>query len=230
MTPKFFLFILIVVFSVQFSCQDSDSGNKDTGVMKSSNYVQTYIAANDFDLKEAGDSGEYVIGIYFKGERISILHPANEEKFEKIAKSFHDVSYTGYVVPDANQALSEPLSFIGIICDKNYDADHDAGQSLEDIVLFCAISPYEFIQNGYKNITPANKYPDYWYGMIMNRDGGYRPIEMQVNAINCDNSSLLYPICYLYFRKGPINGGEYVFTVTIKIGNTEIVKNIKHQF
>jgi hypothetical protein len=229
MKLKLFLFVAVIVSALLFSCSD-DNNKGYWGVMKSPNYVQTYLVANDFDLKEVEGADKYVLSILFKGEEISNLYPANKLEFEALAKSFNDVSYSGYVMPNANKALTEPLSIVSVTCDKDFDAEHNAGQSLDDIVLFCATSPYNFIQGGYKDFVKDEEYPDYWYGMIMNRDVGYKPIDMQINAINRDNSLMLYPICYLYFKKSPTTNGEYRFTVTIKVGDTDITKNIQHSF
>lgn len=198
--------------------------------MKSLYYVQTYLVANDFELAEVEGNGNYIIGIFFKGERISILPPADKARFEELAEAFGDGSYTGTVLPDANKALTDVLTSISVVCDKEYDAEHGAGSSLDDLVLFCATSPYEFIRGGYKNVVKDDDYPDYWKGMGMNQGVGYKPVEMPVSAVNKDNSSMLYPVCHLYFRKRPAQGGEYVFTVTVKTGDTEIVKRIAHRF
>lgn len=219
------LFMAVVFCATLFGCKN-DNKVEDRYSMKSSYYVQTYIAADDFELKDVGRNGNFVVAIVFKGERISILPPTDKARFAKLAESYGDGFYTGTVTPGANKVLADVLTSVGVVCDRGYDAEHVAGCSLGDIVLFCATSPYDFIQGGYKDTVKDEDYPDYWDVMGMNRDIGYKPVEIPVRDVNEGNSLMLYPTCHLYFRKRPVQDGEYVFTVTINTGSSEIVKRI----
>ena len=223
------LFLTVFACTAIFGCNNG-AKDEDRYTMKSPYYVQTYIAANDFDLKAVEGNGNYIVGIFFKGERISILPPADKVRFEELAEAFGDGSYTGTVLPDANKALADALSSVSVVCDKEYDAAHEAGSSLDDLVTFCATSPYEFIRGGYKDTVRNDDYPEYFKEMAMNQDVGYKPVEMPVGAVNKNNSSMLYPICHLYFKRRPAQDGEYVFTITVKTEDMEIVKKIAHRF
>lgn len=116
------------------------------------------------DKVDAADS--YAIRIIFNGEVISVLSPTNKKDFYEFANFFKDTSYMGTVLPNSNKASTEKFSFIKIVCDKDYNVEHKAGATLGDIVLFCATSPYDFIQGGYKEVTKYYKYPDYWRNMV----------------------------------------------------------------
>lgn len=66
--------------------------------------------------------------------------------------------------------------------------------------------------------------------MVMNRGAGYEPVEMLVSQFAQDKSLMLYPISYLYFKKRPQQGGVHTFTISMKIGDAEVSKTIRHRF
>lgn len=203
----------------------------EPGVMKSPNYVQTYIVADALAVKEADGTNGDIIAVNFTGIRVSSLPPdADAERFGELADSYNDVSYTGYVIPNANKALAHPLSSMSVICDKEFDTDHGAGQPLDDIILLCATSPYDYIQSGYKDVTSADRYPNYWYPMAMNREEGYKPVELPLNTVGPENTKMLFPLCYLYFTKRPASGGDYNFTVTVKMEENEMTGHFTMSF
>ncbi len=197
----------------------------ESGVISSDHYVQVYIEPNDFELRPVAGI-ENAIHAHFIGK--SFECSSSDTKFYEYAKLFNDVSYKGNVLPFANKALTEPLTSVNIVCDKDFDATHKAGSSLGDVIMFCATSPYEFIQSGYKK--KIYTYPDYWKMLAMNQNGIVKPIEILVKDVNKNNTRMLYPIFHLYFKKKPATSGEYLFTVTIKIKDVEMVKQIYYTF
>lgn len=216
------------------SCGRDSNKDVDDYMMKSPHLVQSYLIAKDFE-PQSHDSidaaNNYAIRITFRGEEISVLFTNNKTRFYHFANLFKDTAYKGTLLPNANKALSERLTYIKITCDKDYDKQHKVGTSLGDIVCFCATSPYQFIQNGYKEQQVKHgKYPDYWRFMPMNQCKGYEPIEMLVSNFDSNRSIMLYPIVYLYFKKRPEQGGEYIFTITVNFNKAEITKKIRHLF
>ncbi|MDR0509814.1 MAG: hypothetical protein LBH06_01815 [Rikenellaceae bacterium] len=205
MKTGLFLTIAAIVCSLQHGCNYGDDINKgESGVVRSPNFVQHYIEANDFDVKEIEGIDRYILRIWFKGDDFSSIYKStDQEKLKELAEYFNDASYNSYLIPNANKALIRPLDEISVSCDSNFDADHDAGQPLDDIVLLCAVSPYEFIESGYKNYIRASEYPVYWAGWanLGGSPGAYTPIDIPLNMVNADNTKMLYPLCYLYFTK-----------------------------
>lgn len=227
---KTFSFLILLLAIVVLSGCTKGEKALEVGTTKSPYFVQTYIDANNLKLEEIEGVGIYTIGMFFFGKEISNLTKSDPVRFKQLAKSFNDGTYNKYVLPGSNMALTEPLTSVSIVCDKEYDAEHQSGSNLDDIVLFCATSPYEFIQSGYKEMVRSEKYPAYWKYMVMNQSIGYEPVEMLVGAVNKENSYMLYPNCYLYFKKRPEQDGEYIFTVTVRMGERDIVRKIAHVF
>lgn len=70
------------------------------------------------------------------------------------------------VVPGTNRALVDTISSLNIVCNKDYDAGHEAGSDLCDIVKFWATTPYGFIHRGY--VHEPMDYSGYWPVMYPN--------------------------------------------------------------
>lgn len=206
-------------------CNAKDKYELPSGSIKSKYYVTTYVVADDIQLSNLNENS---VQILFKGVELHSTRVSSKQPFEELAATYQDGAYNGMVIPYSNQALSEALTSIDVICDRDYDDEHTAGQSLYDIVQLCASSPHKYIQNGYKEVGQPEELPDYWYPFVIR--GRYSPVMKLLNEVNSDNSKLLYPLCYLYFTKNPTVGGEYTFTVTVNVGDKVITKNIKHSF
>lgn len=160
----------------------------------------------------------FIFFMNFRGERISMPGNADKDRFEALAEAFGDVSYNRPVVPDANRALVDPISSLNVVCNKDYDAGHEAGSDLCDIVKFWATTPYGFIHRGY--VHEPMDYSDYW--PVMYPQYGYDLIDIPAGEVNSDNSIMLDPWCYLYFTERPAQAGEYEFSVTITTGGREL--------
>ena len=213
------IFFLFTLFSSLLSCDVYVVVvEPPTGTVQSPYYVQVYIIPDNFSLYEDKFHSNCVLDITFTGEELWHAYDLTSDEFYEIAHSFGDGSYTGYILPGSNQAITEAIASIDVVCDKDFNEQHPAGSSLGDIIMFCATSPYEFIQGGYKDedMVKNSDYPDYWKYMLMNQGIGYKPIELLVNSVNEENSIMLYPYCYLYFEEEPAQSGEYIFTVTIR--------------
>ena len=214
------IFFPYTLFSLLMSCEYvvKDNSSPLTGTVQSPYYVQVYIIPDNFDLKESRvDDSNYTLRITFTGEELREASDLTSDKFYEVANNFGDGSYTGYVLPWENQAVTEAIASIDVVCDKDFNEQHPAGSSLGNIMMLGASSPYEFIRAGYQKVTIEDSdYPKYWEQMALNDGVGYKPVKLLVSSVNEENSQMLYPYCYLYFEEEPAQSGEYVFTVTIR--------------
>ena len=204
MKTRLLTLLTVVVCSTMFGCRID-------GAFKSKHFVQVYVIPNELRLREVKSADTYVIGVDFFGEY------AGGEQKEELARRYNDLSYNRKLVPSTNQALSDPLSWIDVTCDRDFDEEHLANESLGDIVMFKGASPYDFIQRGYKT-APGTVY-------------AYEEILMPLNEVNVDNSKMLVPWkCHLNFLADPATAGEYLFTVTVQVGENELSADISHTF
>lgn len=220
MKNYFLLFTAILACLSISSCKGEDSIGLDVGTVRSPNYVDLYVVVDDFDITQRDKN---TLSISFTGKEIR----SRSDDFEALAKSFNDVSYPYYILPGNSSSISEPLSQVNIVSNKDFDENHKAGQSLNDIVLLRSSSPYDYIKSGYKDVVDQRDYPDYWHNWRLQHGGiGYKLVEMYLNGITVRNTKMLYPFCLLFFTKNTTNQGEHTFTVSVKIGDKEIIKDI----
>ena len=208
----------VLLSAVLAGCQGIDVVSLETGAVMSPHFVTDYIVAENFDLYRVETDEWFIFFMNFRGERISMPGNADKDRFETLAEAFGDVSYNRPVVPDANRALVDPISSLNVVCNKDYDAGHEAGSDLCDIVKFWATTPYGFIHRGY--VHEPMDYSDYW--PVMYPQYGYDLIDIPAGEVNSDNSIMLDPWCYLYFTERPAQAGEYEFSVTITTGGREL--------
>lgn len=217
--------LYLTIFAITLFLSGCRKEQPISGTVQSNHFVQVYVEPKDFELRQLSGV-ENAIQARFTGTTFE-CRPSNT-KFYEYAKLFNDLSFTGYVLPFDDKALTEPLTTVKIVCDKDFDATHKAGSNLGDVIMFCATSPYEYIQSGYKK--GPYTYPDYWKSLVMNQGRGYKAIEVLAKDVNKNNTRMLYPIFHLYFKKKPATSGEYLFTVTIKTKDVEMVKQIYYTF
>lgn len=212
---KNYILFLITFASMLFTgCSESETHPEYS-------YVETYMLADTIYAYQLQGNYTHIVAIRFDGKKINMA-PTTLEQFKSLAKLYNDISFTGTTIPNKNKALSSAVESISIICNQDFDAEHTAGQPLDNIFKLFAGSPYGFIKSGYKDYTPLNAFPDYWIDMTRLQSEGYKPLELPLNAVNVDNTKMLYPICYLHFTKTPVNKGTYTFTIKMKVGEKEI--------
>ena len=207
----FFCFILVVC-----GCNKTDNSTEDNQpgawyTTFTGNYMDSFIKPDGLRLfyTKSGDNecfikmnfdctlDEYSYHAYKGEESVS--------KYKKYAQYYGDTTYTEKHDNSETEIGSRiPLNSINIIADCDFDKEHPAGTSLNDIFTLKYLALYSFIKDGYKNRNEGerNTYPEDSISVIANFKGA--------SLFSCNTA--------LFFKKVPAPG-KYTFTVTLDFGN-----------
>ncbi len=147
--------------------------------------------------------------VMFQG-RDAILRETNPDVYDSLGMKHNDMAYNydySFPAPPPNWYLSVDFKSIIITSDKDFDTNHAAGTSLNDIIQFIAYSPYPFIQRGYRGTERTKidkKLSDCtWEDFLLTQAQKYDYLMNQV-LIGC-----------LYFTSLPQGIQQHTITVTI---------------
>ena len=208
--------IFCCLIAVLFSCGKDDE--PITGTIFSVNYIQEYLYPEELEL--AFWEGGTLLGC-FQGEWVNNRRPKDEERYAVLSEKYNDKNWNQRTLPGSTIVIDESVEYLTVTCDRRFDEGHDTGVSLNDLVMLRASSPYDFIRDGYKITDPS-----------LPREGvsdGFIVTEGLLSEIGIKDIRLLNPEFRLTFTKFPAPG-EYIFTVTAKIGEKEINQSIKITF
>ena len=239
---KKILFLAFVAFAL-CGCGDTSNTLEDktddtrhneeiieTGVWASSFFVTEFVVPSKVEV--AYDAGQHWLKI--TGDEYITLDK-NAQSFKQaveFAELYGDTSYTGCVHPGLNRALAYPIDDITIYCEKDFDAEHPAGEPLDDVVKLEFKSFYEFIKNGYqypKDIslgTPDNEGAiDYTLSL-----GDIDATLATLVHIHPFRSQLINVTPLLHFASQPAEAGEYAFTLAVEINGETFETTFTHTF
>jgi hypothetical protein len=114
-------------------------------------------------------------------------------------------------------AISSEILSMDVKCDKDFDPEHPAGTSLNDIVMFRGKSPLEYIESGY------DPHP-------INRDEGYSPVYKLLSELEPRDMKLLHPSIGIQFMEPPTNKGPYNITFCLNMRDKSISKTFPMEF
>ena len=81
---------------------------------------------------------------------------------------------------------------------------------MNDVVVLCSASPYEYIQNGYEELQYGEfRYPEYWnggYSVDFNEE--YVPVEKETGFFGEDGVKMMLPSCGLFFQAYTVRYGQ----------------------
>ena len=129
------------------------------------------------------------------------------------AKKYGDISYKGKVSEGQHTALAYPIEKITIWCDEDFDAEHPAGEPLDDIVNLKYTTFHKFIESGYKSTFDNPMWLDPEEEVFL----------LPFSSINADITKLIgsnlanYGIGNIKFISNPEELGEYTFTLEVTI-------------
>ena len=153
------LFFAAITVLMLWGCGDSnpfdttdDTRNPDenleTGMWPSPHFITEYIAPSKVEV--VGENGS--LYLLFTGEKYETSNGEKSKNYDKakyFIELYGDETYTGVVCPGAHSALAYPIDKITIYCDKDFDAEHPAGEPLDDIVKLGYTSYFNFVKGGY---------------------------------------------------------------------------------
>ena len=207
------LFLAIIAITTFFGCKES-SPVRDRfwgGGYSTSHYITNYIVMEKIIV----DNNDGALCIKVSGQDFCTLWPEDEEEGLYFADLYNDNSYDGVVRGFTNIALAYPLDKITISCDKDFDANHPAGEPLDDIAQLKYSSFYPFIENGYQHFSKDDwEYRD-CVGYSMNFDSINAEITKLVKAEFIPYLSGQGDIAKIEFASQPEKLGEYTFTLEL---------------
>lgn len=224
------IFLIAITIFIISSCKDSDSPKEipATGTHASPHYITEYLVASEIAvenrngtlcLKVSGDE-------YYTCDRSNISKEALE-----LVNLYNDKSYTGHVYPGMSPALAYPIGKITVCCDMDFDAEHPAGEPLDDIAQLGFCSFYPYIANGY-NPFPFTE--DWQYSDRVRYTMPFASVNAEVTKLMWAYF-LTYKISPSYvakieFATQPEEAGEYTFTLRMTTHDKTFETNFTHTF
>lgn len=192
--------------------------NVDDGASFTKELIQAYIVPKTLEVSQYASEKEK-FQLLFDGDRIDQWQNPNT-LFKSIAEKYGDTHYNTVTVPFRHTTLSTGITAIKVTSDKEFDAMHPAGASLNDVVRLTASSLYYFVKDGYKNTRPDT--PEF----TNNFSGQCQGVSMMLNNLRTEELNLLSYFFELKFTTIP-PAGEQTFTVTCQFdGEPEISASI----
>ncbi|MCM1151150.1 MAG: hypothetical protein NC209_05755 [Alistipes sp.] len=156
-------------------------------------------------------------GVYFEKER---------DYYEALCQKHGDVSYNRRVRvfhsvdPIPRMCCARDFVELEIWSDTDWDADHPAGTSLNDLLHFWSTTPLPYIRSGY-----TEKYSE-------EEDGEYYPISKRVSELTRDDMTLLpHEGFFVHFDRLPqIRGNRKLFVRLTADDGTVFEANKKVEF
>ena len=162
------------------------------GASFSQYFVDLYVMPSGMSLSDRLEECN-TICVTFSGEEIRAYSHEDSLRFIALAKSFGDTSYNRRSVPYSNPAIGSEIRSVSVVCDKDFPGV-PAGDNLNDVVVLCSASPYEYIQNGYEELQYGEfRYPEYWnggYSVDFNEE--YVPVEKETGFFGEDGVKIFF--------------------------------------
>ena len=215
--------ILFLAFVALSFCSCKKEG--DGMFKKSKHYITEYLVASEIDV-------DYVSGtlcLEVSGTEISVFN--NNEKAVALSNMYGDNGWTGVVGPGLQPALAYPIDKITIYSNKDFDAEHPAGEPLDDIVRLGFNSFYPFIANGYKYFPTSE---EWWYPDRL-------PYSIPFADINAEVTKLIEAhfttwqispsyVAKIEFASEPTEAGKYTFTLEMTSNGETFETTFTHIF
>ncbi len=219
------------------------------------NYIDAYIDADTIEVTQyVHDKKQPVIWVFVEGMRydsrgwsggdnyktnqdsvvpinkdvLAKLKEENRKVFDSIARVIGDTTYPSMPqIPYSHTTVNDTIVGIDVVCREDYDNAHKAGSSVADIVDFYGSSPYDYIQNGYKDTSPTESFPvvkDYSLGIT------WSVITCNIANVADVDMKFLDAQFYLVFDKLPAKSGTYTFDVSVKFSKKTLKNTVTMEF
>lgn len=212
-------------------------------------YVTTYMDIKAISLEAT--SSRIVINVRpvqtDRAKRYTFLMDGKDAfKYESLCRKHNDLSYNQKVGVINNVDfsgscyISEDFTEITVTSDKDFDENHPAGESLNDLCRFISFSPYKFISSGYRDyyvftvnnvslsfVNYAGKFIGNSVGTINGQKLTCHPIDKMLSDVTPEDLILLgydspYPLFRLCFEKTPSTPGGHLITVRMRTDSDKI--------
>ena len=215
-----YLFCLLFAALALCGCK-KDEYRGETGVWPTPYLITNYLLIEEISCFHHENQANNAIYLRFSGENIYDAK-ATEDKFAYLSNMYNDTSFTGSTHPGAYSALAYPFDEITLSCNSDYDAEHLAGEPLDDIVKLKFESYWDFLQNGYQ-------YPEWYTEKVCGY--GRVPYELYLSELNSNNSKLVsIKQSPMIFTTSPATPGEYTFTLELTTNGETFTTTFTHKF
>lgn len=215
--------LLLAFVAIAFcSCKD----DKQDGLFrKRKHYITEYLIASEIAVDNVGGT----LCLQVSGTEISVFN--YNEKAVALSNMYGDNGWTGVVGPGLQPALAYPIDKITIYSNKDFDAEHPAGEPLDDIAQLEFSSFYPFIANGYKEFPRTD---DWWYYDRVR-------FSMPFASVNAEVTKLIEAyyttwqispsyVAKIEFASQPEKAGEYTFTIEMTTNGETFETTFTHTF
>ena len=237
------------------SSDDDTTATPDVVSRGHYNYIDAYIDADTIEVTQyVHDNKHPVIWVFVDGMRYDSrgwsgetnyerakgshavlsqedytkLKEENRKVFDSIARVIGDTTYPSMPqIPYSHTTVNDTIVGIDVVCREDYDNAHKAGSSVADIVDFYGSSPYDYIQNGYKDTSPTEIFPsvnNYKLGIT------WRVTTSNIANIADVKMKFFDHHFYLVFTKLPAQSGTYTFDVSIQLSKKTLRNTVTMEF
>lgn len=215
---------MISMLLCMVSCRDKISTDGPVGSDPTlyESFVQIYMFAEDMSLVE-GYRG--FIKISLSGEEVEYTFPELTKRYTDLSEKYGDTECEFYTnIPNLNQVLADDFTSIDVRSDRDFDADHKAGESLADVVTLLATSPAKYIESGYTDVYDWMFTPmDYKIADLHYSTYGYWPVTERLDRLTPEDLLLISPSLSLKFEAFPLWEKTHTMTVTFKSAQKELL-------
>ena len=221
------ILLFVFVASLMSSCKESSDKEAIGSYIISPHFISAYLMPAKIEALSNAPGHLYlkVTGDTYKtsADKNSI----NYDKVQYFSNLYGDTSYNK-ISSSFHNALAYPIEKITIYSEKDFDAEHPAGEPLDDIVKLNYQSYYGFVKSGYT----AYKYDNpAWVGPIADH------YVLNFNKITADVSRLVVvslakdgSLAGVEFDSSPSTPGEYPFTIEMVVNGETLSAEFTYTF
>ena len=169
---------------------------------------------------ESIDAG---VEVTFRGDVIT-----SGDVFDDLSKAYNDLSYNRYTTCGPRIAISDALSLIKVETIEYFDATHQAGSDISDLIECQYISYYDYIQSGYKEAEKnLESYSDMmeYYSI-----DGAKLFKYNLSGIDYSHMNLVAPNIIFKFKQTPNKSGKYQFKLIFQTKDNTIESLFECEF
>lgn len=200
---------------------------EETGTWVTSHFITEYLVASEIAVENKNGT----LCLKVLGDEYYTYTSNVSKEAIGLANIYNDNYYTGGIHPGMHPALAYPLDKITISCDADFDAEHPAGEPLDDIAQLGFCSFYPFIENGYQYFPMPD---DWWYNDRIR-------YTMPFASVNAEVTKLLWAyfltsrispsyVAKIEFASQPAEPGEYTFTLEMTTNGETLKTEFTHTF
>ena len=216
---KKILFLAFIALSF-CSCKD-----KHEASWASKHFITEYLVATEIAVVDVNGT----LCLEVSGEEYSVGQ--RDAKAMELTNLYNDNDFWGGVTPGLHPALAYPIDKVTIYSNKDFDAEHPAGEPLDDIAQFGFASYYPYISNGYKDFQKTD---DWWYYDRVR-------FSMPFASVNAEVTKLIEAyyttwqispsyVAKIEFASQPEKAGEYTFTIEMTTNGETFSAEFTHTF